>query len=576
MTLIRNLSVRARLAVLVAAFVTGLIVLGLYSWHTLSLLKVNGPYYQQVVTGKDLVADILPPPEYIIESWLVAIEMKDQPDRAKLDELINKGRRLREDFIQRHQYWQQALEPGALKQKMVEKSWRPAMEFYEARDRDYVPALLAGDRQRAQQVFDTILRSKYEEHRAAIDEVVTLANDQNSRIEQTAAQVIRQRSMWQIVIGIVLIVGLLVFGWMIASSIYQPLSATTKAVEAVATGDLNQHLDYVSGDEIGKLANAFRELMVYLKDVARVVTCIGQGDLTPHVVPRSPQDVLSINLGQTLIALRDSVSRMADTAVTLSAASEELSATSSQMSAAAEETSTQASVVSSATGQVSASVQVAACSAEELHAATREISNSAGQAAQIAATGVRVAETTNTTITRLAENSAEIGQVIRLITSIAEQTNLLALNATIEAARAGDSGKGFAVVANEVKELARETARATGEISEKITAIQASAQDAVGAISQISGIINQISDIQHTVASAVEEQTATTNEISRNAMAAAQSSAEITGHISGVAESARNNSIGAGETRRASSELAHMATELRSLISRFRVEQSAS
>ena len=166
-------------------------------------------------------------------------------------------------------------------------------------------------------------------------------------------------------------------------------------------------------------------------------------------------------------------------------------------------------------------------------------------------------------------SSADIGKVIKVITSIAQQTNLLALNATIEAARAGEAGKGFAVVANEVKELAKETAKATEDISQKIETIQVDTRSAVAAIGQIGTIIHQINDIQNTIASAVEEQTATTNEISRNVADAARGSGEIAQNISGVARAAQGTSAGASDTERASSSLARMAADLQKLVAQF-------
>jgi methyl-accepting chemotaxis protein len=176
---------------------------------------------------------------------------------------------------------------------------------------------------------------------------------------------------------------------------------------------------------------------------------------------------------------------------------------------------------------------------------------------------------------KLGESSIEIGQVIKVITSIAQQTNLLALNATIEAARAGEAGKGFAVVANEVKELAKETAKATEDISRKIEAIQTDTKAAVEAIGTISGVIHQINDISSTIATAVEEQNATTNEMSRNVSEAAQGSGEITSNIAGVAQAAESTSRGAGDTQKASQQLVETSAELRRLVEQFKINNGS-
>jgi methyl-accepting chemotaxis protein len=261
---------------------------------------------------------------------------------------------------------------------------------------------------------------------------------------------------------------------------------------------------------------------------------------------------------------------MLEVVASLGAASEELSAVSKQMSSNADETSTQANVVSAATEQVNRNIQTVATGTEEMSASIREIAKNASEAARVATSAVKVAETTNSVVGKLGESSADIGKMIKVITSIAQQTNLLALNATIEAARAGEAGKGFAVVANEVKELAKETAKATEDISQKIETIQSDTRSAVIAIGQIGQIITQINEFQNTIASAVEEQTATTNEMSRNVSDAARGSGEIAQNITGVARAAQGTSAGAGDTERAAGELSRMASDLQRLVGEFR------
>jgi methyl-accepting chemotaxis protein len=279
--------------------------------------------------------------------------------------------------------------------------------------------------------------------------------------------------------------------------------------------------------------------------------------------------MLAKNFTHAVSSVRDTIREMSEGAANLAAASEELSSTSSQMSTNAEETAAQAGAVSSAAEQISANVQTLVSGSEEMSASIREISTSAHNAAKVAGNGVKIAGEASQRVAKLNESSQEIGQVIKVITSIAEQTHLLALNATIEAARAGEAGKGFAVVANEVKELAKESAKATEDISRKIEAIQADTKGAIEGITEISQIIAQINDIQTTIATAVEEQTATTNEISRNVNDVATGNQEIARNITGVATAAKSTTEGAEYTNKAAGELARLASTMQTLIRQF-------
>ena len=313
----------------------------------------------------------------------------------------------------------------------------------------------------------------------------------------------------------------------------------------------------------------------------KVVSAAAEGDLTQElagagVASADAIDRMGQGLDQLLATLRDSMARIGQTAKTLAGAAEELTMVSHQMGGNAESASTKATIAASAADQVSANVEAVATATEEMGASIREIAQNAAEAARVVTSAVTMAQNANAIVRKLGESSAGIGNIIKVITSIAEQTHLLALNATIEAARAGEAGKGFAVVANEVKELAKETAKATEEIGRKIEAIQMDTGGAVEAIGGISTIINQIHDIQITIASAVEEQTATTNEIGRSVADAAQGSAEIAQNITNVAQATQSTLSSANDVHNASSEMARMASELQQLVDRFRYEAGSS
>jgi methyl-accepting chemotaxis protein len=264
------------------------------------------------------------------------------------------------------------------------------------------------------------------------------------------------------------------------------------------------------------------------------------------------------------------VQAVADSAQTLAAAARDLSATADKTATSVEHANSTASVVSTTADEVSRHVQTVAAAAEEMEASIREISQSAVEAARVGDEAAGLAVSTNDTVAQLGASSREIGEVIKLITSIAEQTNLLALNATIEAARAGDAGKGFAVVASEVKDLAQETARATEDIAKRVQVIQADTERAIGAIAKITEVIGRINEFQTTIASAVEEQTATTNEISRSVTEAAGGSGNIAVTISDLARASQATADQVSEGKRASADLAAMGGQLQTLVAGYR------
>jgi len=292
------------------------------------------------------------------------------------------------------------------------------------------------------------------------------------------------------------------------------------------------------------------------------VPVVGSSGIPESVVVLSKDSAGKSSRRQAALALEAKIARHAKDLNTSGLSLKDLAA---QMGTSADETSARAGVVAAASEQVNRNVQTVAAGTEEMSSSIRDIAKSASAAANVATQAVKVAETTNTTVCRLGDSSGEIGKVIKVITSIAQQTNLLALNATIEAARAGEAGKGFAVVANEVKELAKETARATEDISHKIEAIQSATRSAVTAIDDIRKIINEINDIQHTIASAVEEQTATTNEMSRNVTEAARGSTEIAQNMSGLAIAVQQTSKWVVSTKTASDDIVGMAAALSTL-----------
>jgi methyl-accepting chemotaxis protein len=309
-------------------------------------------------------------------------------------------------------------------------------------------------------------------------------------------------------------------------------------------------------------------------EIGKIISAAASGDFTTEVSLSDKEGFyldISTSVNQLIKSSRDAFLAISNNAASLAGSSEELAAVSVQLSSNASETSAQAKAVSGAALEVSSHTQTVAAGIEEMSASIREISINAVEASTVASQAVVIAQKTNVTMAKLGESSTEIGSVLKVISSIAEQTNLLALNATIEAARAGELGKGFAVVANEVKELARQTAKATQEIGLSISSIQTDTKGAMSSIQDISTIITKINDISSLIASAVEEQAATTGEMGRTISSSATKSADIAFNIGSVSQAAQSTTEGAANIEDASAELAKIAGELKGLISRFNV-----
>ncbi len=348
---------------------------------------------------------------------------------------------------------------------------------------------------------------------------------------QVGASIQRGKILGILVSAVALFLGA-VFAFLIAGSVARSLNAAVQVLEAMANGDLTSKVQVRTKDELGKMYES---------------------------------------LNRTIAAMSSTVKGISENSQKLSDSSMKLSTISQKMGSNASETNTQANVVSAAAEEVSKNIESVSASTDEMSVSIRSISRDASEASTVVANAVNVVNATRNTVEKLGVSSLEIDSVIKVITSIAEQTNLLALNATIEASRAGDAGKGFSVVANEVKELAKQTAKATEEIGHKISAIQTNTKEAVSAINQINVVISKISDISITIASAMEEQAATANEISRNISEIAKGGVEISQNISGVAKSAQSTSVDASNTKGAAILLEEMARQLNALVSQFKI-----
>jgi len=543
-----QISLKSKLIATCAVIAFGLVLLTLTMWVSTERIKVNGQIYQDIVRGKDLIADILPPPEYIIESYLVVLQANTEKDAAKIPLFQERLKKLRGEFDDRHAYWDKDLPEGKIKTLLLEHSYKPAVTFYDTAEKAYFPALAAGSHEQADKLLVEVLSPAYEAHRKVIDEIVSLTTTQNAETEKHASAMLNNSKIIIISIGLIFLAAVLLIFFLIIRNISRQL-----------------------GGDPGY--------------VAEIVRKVADGDLSLDVEVQGGSHSVLGAVGEMVANLRQIVSQVSHSAENIAAASNQLHSAAEQIATGSGEVACQSSTVATAGEQMSATscdiarnCQMAAeggqCASNAAQAGTEVVSGTVQVMARIAE---RVSVTART-VQSLGDRSDQIGEIIGTIEDIADQTNLLALNAAIEAARAGEQGRGFAVVADEVRALAERTTKATREIGEMIKTIQTETKGAVTAMEQgvreveagtveaersgqaLQQILEQINGVTmqiNQIATAAEEQTATTSEIS--------------GNITQITEVVHSTARGAEESAKASWQLAQQAEELKLLVGKFRL-----
>lgn len=533
MTTFRNFKLNTKLAVLIGLFLLSFGIFGGYAYQSWMTVKVNGPIYAQIVQGKDVVADVLPPPQYIIESYLNVLQLAEAveygADSVTLTALLQKAETLEQEYEARHTYWAQALPAGDLRLALVEAAHEPAVEFYALRNTQFIPAIRAGDLTQAQTIIRSQLRPKYEAQRAAIDQVALLAAEQNARLETETAANVAQSTVILVVTGLAAASLTSLAAFFIIRLIVKPvkemaqvahtiaqvdLARLATATAALAEGDLTQTLVIQTqplaspaGDEIGDLARAFNAMIARLQETGQLFD-----QMAAHLRQLIGQVAASAqSVGVTSGQLDDSAQQTAQATTQIASAIQQISTGTQhqtdtvghttrnvkqvlraidEVAQGAQGQAVALSKSSAITAQLSAAAQQVAGNAE---AVTRDVT-SAAEAARAGAQTVGAAmrgmqaiqlavAVSGTKVKEMGRHSDQIGVIVETIEDIATQTNLLALNAAIEAARAGAHGEGFAVVASEVRKLAERASRATKEIGELIRGTQHTVQEAVTAMS---------------------------------------------------------------------------------------------
>lgn len=473
MDMLRRLKLSKRLAVLIALFSAGFIIYGAWSFKTLNELKVSGPVYQKIVQGKDLVADVLPPPEYILESYLVVFQIMATEDKGEQEKLIARFKSLKTDYDTRHEFWSKEGLDSDIADALLKKAHEPAQVFYNIAFNEFIPASQKQDKD-AMQVSMQKIKLSYETHLAAINHLVDITNKRSDEFEAQSKNRISSATLLLLVILTASLGVGIVGALLIVRSIVQPLSEAVKIAKIVASGDLTSEISSTFTDEPGQLLQALSEM--------------------------------NDSLSNTVRKVRGSTEIMATASSEIATGNLDLSSRTEEQSSSLEETA-------SAMEQLTSTVKQNADNA-------RQANQLVVSATEVAVSGGTVVKNVVETMGSIKESSRKIVDIIGVIDGIAFQTNILALNAAVEAARAGEQGRGFAVVATEVRNLAQRSASAAKEIKsligdsvDKVNAGSELVDEAGATMDKIVASVKQVADIMSEIAAASLEQSSGIEEI---------------------------------------------------------------
>lgn len=526
------------------------------SLYAVRELKVGGPLYSDIKLGNDLIADILPPPEYVIEAYLEATLAMREPEQlaAHGERLVQ----LRKDYDERKAFWVSSSLSADLKTALVSKSDAEVQKFWRILTDQLLPALKSKDMAGAERAYAQV-KDAYTAHRAVIDSIVENANKQNADMEKLAAD--RDSSILYILLGVAAaVLAFIAAGLLgVALGVVRPIVRMTDTMQKLATGDLAADIPFAHRqDEVGSMAGALQVFKQGAIENARLREEQLQKEQEAALAKRGA-------LHQMAETVERETGRSVDTA---SATTQGVERAASSLSEIARSLSSESQAVAAASTQALGSSQTVSAAAEELSASIREIATQVARTSTVTKSAVAGRERARSTIQALADAVKKIAEVSDLIGGIAGQTNLLALNATIEAARAGEAGRGFAVVAAEVKSLSDQTAKSTEEITRLIAEVQASTQAAVDAVETMGGHIVEIDGVATSVAAAMEEQDAATREIARSISESASAAKEVSAKIANVSRDAASVNERAADVRQAIAGMAGNLESLRSVVVR--------
>ena len=526
------------------------------SGYALSQLRVGGPLYSQIKSGNDLIADILPPPAYVLEAYLEATLALQEPETvsARTERLVQ----LRKDYEERRAYWEKSDIDPAVKSLLTEKSHAEVAKFWEITNNELLPAI-AAKKPAAAEIYRK-LQSVYTSHRGIIDTIVKKANDGNAALETTAAQMDSKFNAMVLSVSaavlLVLVLGILG----IAFGVIRPIVRMTSVMKRLAGGELNINVPSLARrDEIGSMAQAlevFKQAAVQnLRMQEEQEKAAEQSAITKRNALLAMAETVESETGSSVESVGAATREVANVAAGLTDLASHLSSNSQAVAAAAEQALANSQTVSAASEELSASIR-------EIGTQIHRTSSVTGHAVQSSKKAQEAIQSLSDVVSKIAEMSSNIG-------TIANQTNLLALNATIEAARAGEAGKGFAVVASEVKSLSHQTANSTEEINRLVADIRIATQATADAVGHIGGEIHEVDEVAGAIAAAIEQQQAATQEIARSIEQSAQSNREVSSKIASVSQDAAELNDRATEVRETIAGAADSVAALRTILVRI-------